>query len=128
MHKVSLISVDAARTLAHVALLAAAEGYGEDAECIFGGLYAILPLEPNVQVCRAMVYAIQGKHVEASAILNEILTKYPNNIAAKGLLGLVRFAAGEPGWQRLLEDVLAKGADHASAKLARQILLNHREF
>jgi len=128
MRKVSLISVDTARTLAHVALLAAVEGYGAAADCIFDGLYAVLPLEPNVQVCRAMVYAVQDRSAEASAVLNVVLAEYPDNIAAKGLLGLVRFSAGEAGWQKLLDDVVAQGTDHASAKLAQQILSMHREF
>lgn len=128
MRKVSLISVDTARTLAHVALLAAVEGHGAAADCIFGGLHAVLPLEPNVQVCRAMVYAIQDRSAEASAVLDEVLAKHPNDIAAKGLLGLVRFAAGEAGWQKLLEHVVEHGSGHASAKLARQILSGHREF
>lgn len=118
----SLISIDAARTLAHVALLAAWEGDAEAAEQIFTALQAAKPKEPNIRVCRAMVYACQDRFTECLALLDEVLEREPRNMSAKSLRGFVLFTLEDPGWRKLLEEVVADGSDPASVGLAEKIL------
>lgn len=119
-----MISVDAARTLAHVALLAAWEGDAEAAEQIFSALQAAKPKEPNIRICRAMVYACQDRFGDCLELLDEVLAREPNNMSAKSLRGFVLFTMGESGWQELMEEVLADGSDANSVALAQQVLEN----
>jgi hypothetical protein len=120
-----IISIDAARTLAHVALLAAWEGDSEAAEEIFTALQAAKPKEPNIRICRAMVYACQDRFSECLEILDEVLASEPRNMSAKSLRGFVLFTMGEDGWRELMEEVLADGSDANSVALAQQVLQNN---
>jgi len=122
MKRESLISIDAARTLAHVALLAAWEGNGDAAEQIFAALQAAKPAEPNIRVCRAMVYACQDRFTECLSLLEEVLTDEPRNMSAKSLRGFVLFTLEDPAWRGELEAVIADGSDPASVGLAEKIL------
>jgi thioredoxin-like negative regulator of GroEL len=122
-----LLTVDTARTLAHVALLAAWEGNAAASEQIFAALETAKPQEFNVRLCRALVLAFQDRYAEASALLRQVLAQSPNNASARGLLGFVLFTAGEPGWQRLLESVVDDTTDPTTAGIARNILAEHRE-
>lgn len=119
-----IISIDAARTLAHVALLAAWEGDAEAAEEIFSALQAAKPKEPNIRICRAMVYACQDRFSECLDILDEVLAGEPRNMSAKSLRGFVLFTMGESGWQELMDEVIADGSDANSVALAEQVLQN----
>lgn len=118
----SIISIDAARTLAHVALLAAWEGDSDAAEQIFSALQAAKPKEPNIRVCRAMVYACQDRFNECLALLDQVLAEEPRNMSAMSLRGFVLFTLEDPGWRPLLEEVVADGSDPASVGLAEKIL------
>lgn len=119
-----IISIDAARTLAHVALLAAWEGDAESAEEIFSALQAAKPKEPNIRICRAMVYACQDRFTECLEMLDEVLAGEPHNMSAKSLRGFVLFTMGESGWQELMDEVIADGSDANSVALAQQVLQN----
>ena len=123
----TLLCVDTARTLAHVALLAAWDGDTTESERIFAALEAAKPKEPNVRLCRALVLAFQDRYADASALLRQVLDRQPDNATARGLLGFVLFTAGEPGWQALLESVVNDTCDPATAGIARSILSEHRE-
>jgi cytochrome c-type biogenesis protein CcmH/NrfG len=123
----TLLTVDTARTLAHVALLAAWEGEMAASEQIFAALEAAKPKEPNVRLCRALVLAFQDRYAEASKLLRQVLARQPDNVTARGLLGFVLFTAGEAGWQALLESVVNDRTDPAIAAIARSILSEHRE-
>lgn len=122
MAKEALISLDAARTLAHVALLAAWEGDSEAAEQIFSALQAARPKEPNIRICRAMVYACQDRFTDCLLLLDEVLAQEPRNMSAKSLRGFVMYTLGEHGWREMLEEVVADGSDVNSIGLARRIL------
>lgn len=125
MASVPMISIDAARTLAHVALLAAWEGDAEGAERIFSALQAAKPKEPNIRICRAMVYACQDRFTECQELLDEVLAGEPDNMSAKSLRGFVLFTMGEDGWRELMQEVLADGTDANSVALAQQVLENN---
>lgn len=119
-----IISIDAARTMAHVALLAAWEGDSEAAEQIFTALQNAKPKEPNIRICRAMVYACQDRFSECLGIIDEVLAAEPRNMSAISLRGFVMFTMGESGWEELMEEVIADGTDPNSVALAEQVLQN----
>jgi predicted Zn-dependent protease len=121
------LTVDTARTLAHVALLAASEGDNVASERIFAALEAAQPKEPNVRLCRALVLAFQDRYAEACLLLQQVLAQQPDNATARGLLGFVLFTAGETGWQALLESVVDDPSDPTTAAVARSILSEHGE-
>lgn len=125
MDKKELISVDASRTLAHVALLAAWEGDGDAANQIFQALYAAKPKEPNIRICQAMVLACQDRFAESTAMLGSVLAEKPDDLHAKSLLGLIKFHANEKGWRSLMEEVVKDGGDTDAAELARGMLADH---
>jgi predicted Zn-dependent protease len=116
------IDVDTARTLADVALLAAWEGNTSAAEAIFNALRAAKPKEVNVAICLAMVFASQENYTESIAVLNQALREEPENACGKSLLGYVLFAAGESGWETLLNEVINDGTDRAAVNMAQQVL------
>lgn len=128
MAKETLISIDIARTMAHVALLATWEGDSVAAERIFSALQAAIPKEPNIRICLAMVLACQDKYAESISILKEVLHEEPGNISAKSMLGFVMFSTGESGWQTLLNEVIADGSDSSAVELAQEIFLEHHEY
>jgi hypothetical protein len=123
-----LISVECARTLSHVALLAAWEGDSVSAEYLFVALQKSRPQDIGIRVCRAMVFACEEKFEEAKALLKQVLHERPSSASAKSLLGFVLFSTGEHGWQMLLEEVVADASDSAASELASEILEEHREF
>lgn len=125
MESKELINVDVSRTLAHVALLAAWDGDGESANQIFTALYAAKPNEPNIRICQAMVLACQERFTECIALLNSVLRDVPGNLNAKSLLGLIKFFINEPGWRRLLEEVVADGSDTHAVEMAQRILADN---
>lgn len=127
MGKEALINIDTARTLAHVALLAAWEGDSESAKQIFFAMQAAMPKEPNIRTCLAMVLACQGKYSEAAELLKTVLIEVPGDTSAKSLLGFVMFSSGETGWQTLLEEVITDGSDGSAVALARDIFSEHGE-
>ena len=121
------ITVDTARMLAHAALLAAWEGQTEASDKIFAALERAKPKEPNVRLCRALVWAFQDRFAEASELLQQVLVEQPDNATARGLLGFVLYSAQEPGWQAHLEAVADDPTDPATAQVARSILERRRE-
>lgn len=127
MAKESIISIDTARMLAQIGLLAAWDGDCKSAESIFTALQTIKPNESNIPICRAMVLACKGNNDEAHALLQEVLKAHPHNIHAKCMLGYILFLMDGKGWQALFEEVITDGSDASSIELAKEILADHRE-
>ena len=127
MAKESIISVDTARMLAQIGLLAAWDGDCISAESIFAVLHAIKPQEPNISICRALILAYKENFDDAHTLLQEVLEAHPRNVHAKCMLGYVLFLMEGEGWQALFEEVIADGSDPSSIELAKEILADHRE-
>jgi Bacterial type III secretion protein (HrpB1_HrpK) len=122
MDKYALISVETVRTLAHIALLAASEGYVPSSERILHALQLARPKEPTIDICRAMVLARQEKFAESIDLLRALERECPRNQTVKSLLGFMLFMSEDSGWKPLIKAVIEDGSDLPSVELARMIL------
>jgi cytochrome c-type biogenesis protein CcmH/NrfG len=120
--KISDIGVEAARLLAHVALMAAWEGHNAVSEQIFSALQAAEPREINVRLCRAIVLACQQRYEPCVELLQEVLQRSPGDITARGLLAFACYSLQSPGWRELAEQVLEDGTDPTMTALAGDLL------
>jgi len=127
VEKETIVTVETIRTLAHVALMAAAEGNVDAADRILVALERTRPKEPTIRICRAMLLTRQERYPECLALLKDLASEHPKNQTVKSILGFVLFTTGEQGWQTLLEEVINDGSDAASVELAQTILAEHKK-
>jgi hypothetical protein len=94
----------------------------EDGERIFRAMKAFRGDLPHPGTFLALCYVSQGRVPEALAELAVSRATFPDYQMSKVLLGIAERDAGNAGWQRHLEEVIADGRDEFAIKLAQDTL------
>jgi hypothetical protein len=94
----------------------------EEGEQILRAMKAYRDDLPHPGTYLALCYLSDGRVHEALEELNAVRTAYPEFQMSQVLLGIAQRDAGQPGWQRLLEEVIADGRDEYATQLARDTL------
>jgi hypothetical protein len=77
---------------------------------------------PHPGTYLALCYLSEGRVREALAELDAVRTAYPEFQMGQVLLGIAQRDAGQPGWERLLLEVIEDGRDEYATQLARDTL------
>jgi Bacterial type III secretion protein (HrpB1_HrpK) len=94
----------------------------EEGEQILRAMKAYRDDLPHPGTYLALCYLGNARVRDALEELNRVRAAYPEFQMAQVLLGIAQRDAGQAGWQRLLEEVIADGRDEYATQLARDTL------